>query len=97
LVKGQSTEYVFQWRWKYESGDDEYDTFLGNLSTKENVGVAVKFDVYSVANTEIGTNGGFVESGLSDIVAAAVAFVLLSAAITLTIVVLVKRRNQLDV
>ena len=93
LRSGESTEYVFQWKWLFEADNDEYDTFLGNLSTDTEVGISVKFDVYSVANTDIEINGGLVQSGLGDILFAGLSILLLIIAIILTIVVLVKKRR----
>lgn len=58
LRKGESVEYIFQWKWPYESEDDEYDTYLGNIVYEENIGVIVEFDVYSTANTTLDDNGG---------------------------------------
>ena len=59
LLKGESIEYLFQWKWVFESGDDEYDTFLGNSSIQENIAVSVSFSVHATANTELAQNGGF--------------------------------------
>lgn len=94
LLKGQSAEYVFQWKWEFESGDDYYDTQLGNDATKENIGISVKFDLHAEANTDIGVNGGVIESGLGDIIFAAVVLVMLAAAITLMILIIVKNKKH---
>lgn len=32
-------DYTIEWRWQFERGDDEYDTYMGNLSTESLVGV----------------------------------------------------------
>ena len=93
LVKGESTEYVFQWKWEFESGDDSYDTSLGNLPTDANVGVSVKMELYATANTAIGINGGVWRSGLGEILFAALVFILLLIAIIL-ILLKKKRDNQ---
>lgn len=94
LVKGESVEYVFEWKWEFESGNDEYDTFLGNISGIENVGIAVAFQLYAEANTVIGTNGGFMKSGLGDIVFAGLAFILLIIAIILLVLAIVKYKKN---
>ena len=93
LVKGESAEYIFEWKWDFESGSDEHDTFLGSISKEENVGLMVKFDLYAEANTDVGTNGGIMKSGLGDIISAGVAFVLLVAAIVLLIIYLKKKKE----
>ena len=94
LVKGESTEYYFQWKWEFESGDDAYDTFLGSLSNTDVVGIEVAFTVHAEANTDIGINGGVMKSGLGDIIVAGIAFLLLIIAIILTSFVLLKKRKS---
>ena len=94
LVKGESAEYYFQWKWEFESGDDTYDTFLGSLSNTENVGIEVAFTVQAEANTDIGTNGGIMQSGLGDIIAAGITLLLLIIAIVLTVMVFLKKRKS---
>jgi len=92
LVKGESTEYVFQWKWEFETGDDAYDTSLGNLPTDANVGVSVKMELHATANTDIGTNGGVWRSGLGEILFAGLVFILLLIAIIL--ILLKKKRDN---
>lgn len=58
LAKGESVEYIFQWKWPYENGDDEYDAFLGNKVHEETIGVTVSFDAYAAANTTLEDNDG---------------------------------------
>lgn len=91
LVKGASTEYVFEWKWDFESGDDEYDTFLGSIANSEDVGLSVTFDLRAEANTDIGANGGVVDSGLIYTIVTAVALTLLTASTILMTVYFVKR------
>lgn len=97
LVKGESTEYIFEWRWIFESGNDEHDTFLGSISKDANVGLAVSFNVHSEANTDIGTNGGVVKSGLGDIIFIGVVLIMLIIAIALLLVYITKKRNHKNI
>lgn len=93
LLKGESAEYVFQWKWEFESGDDEYDTFLGSIADAKNVGIFVKLDLHAEANTEIGANGGIMKSGLGNIIVAGASLAFLIAAVTLMIIYIVKKRK----
>ena len=95
LVKGESTEYVFQWKWEFESGDDAYDTQLGQTATKEKVGVSVAFTVHAAANTTLGENGGVMQSGLGEILFVGGAILLWMAAIAL-MVLMIRRRRESD-
>ena len=42
LSVGQVESLYFQWKWDFE-GDDEYDTYLGNLTGEDTAGVNVAF------------------------------------------------------
>ena len=94
LVKRESAEYYFQWKWDFEGGDDKFDTLLGGLTEKVNVGVSVKFHILSVANTSIGANGGVVKSGLGEIIFSAISFVLLLGSCGLIIYVISKKNKS---
>ena len=94
LVKGESAEYLFEWKWAYESGDDEYDTFLGNLQDDASAGVQVSFELYAEANTDIGTNGGVMESGLGEIIFTGASLAGLATTTTLMIVYTAKKRRK---
>ncbi len=93
LVKGGTAEYVFEWRWQFESGDDQYDTFLGLLAKYKNVGVTVSFDLLAQANTDIDANGGIDGSGMGEIIFIAFVLLLLVIALILLIVYLVKKHK----
>ncbi len=54
----QSAEYIFQWKWAFESGNDEYDTFLGSAAVDKDIFVHAVFGIYAMANTQIATGGG---------------------------------------
>ena len=58
LLKGEAVEYLFQWKWPFESGDDDYDAFLGNKVHDETIGVTISFETYATANTTLDVNGG---------------------------------------
>lgn len=95
LKKGESVEYIFQWKWPYESGDDGYDTFLGDNVYEENIGVIVSFDVYATANTTLDDNDGLfgnVYGNTSFILIFTV--LLLIAIIILLIYKFIKKRNK---
>ena len=85
ILAGDSAEYIFQWKWDFESGDDAYDTFLGNLASEETVAVEVGMSVYAAANTDIGLNGGFMKSGLGEIIFTAIVLASLAGSVALLI------------
>lgn len=90
LLSNETIEYYFQWRWAFESGDDAYDTFLGNIANTENVGISVKFNLFAVANTSIGANGGH-NAPLMRIIRMLIVVILLVIATVLFIIYIIKK------
>jgi uncharacterized membrane protein len=93
IKRGESAEYLFQWKWPFESGDDAYDTFLGNIAG-EDVGIKVSFTLRAEANTSIGANGGFWGSGLGRAIWWWLFFILLLIAIILLLISIFKRKKK---
>lgn len=94
LKKGESAEYLFEWKWEFESGNDAYDTELGAASVTANVGVAVEFSVHAEANMNVAANGGFMASGLGIIMLLGILLLLLLIAIILLTIRLLKKRKS---
>ncbi|MBQ9746678.1 MAG: uL15 family ribosomal protein [Clostridia bacterium] len=97
LEKGESAEYIFQWKWPFESGDDAYDSFLGNNSINENISVSIAFSVHAEANTALEYNGGFWGSGSGYTVFGVIFLILLLVAIVLLIISIFKQRIPKEV
>lgn len=96
LKKGESVEYVFEWKWEFESGNDEYDTELGNASVTTDIGVIVEFSVHAEANTNVAINGGFMDSGLGCIVLWGILLLLLLIAIILLTIRMIKKYKRAE-
>ncbi len=97
LAKGEAVEYLFQWKWPFESGDDEYDTFLGDTVLTDDISVAVAFSIHAEANTDMDINGGFFGSGAHDNIGLLLFLILLLAAIALLVVYkLIQKRKKTD-
>lgn len=86
LMKNETAEYVFQWKWPFESGDDKYDSFLGEATFEGDIGVELSFGLHAETNTTVTANGGFASSPSGKITLIVVIFLLLAAAITLLII-----------
>lgn len=93
LGKNESTEYIFEWQWEFESGDDEYDTIIGTLAKEECIGVSVKFDLLAEANTSVEANGGFISSEIGEMIVSCLAIAILGTTITLLIITAVKEKK----
>ena len=49
--------YIFSWQWPYESGNDEFDTMLGNLAVDEDVTLTIEINAVAMADEY--ADGGF--------------------------------------
>jgi len=49
LDPGNYAIYNLEWRWPFESGDDAYDTYLGNLATEEDVTLTIVIRTFATA------------------------------------------------
>ena len=95
LEKAEAAEFVFEWMWPFESGNDEQDTVLGNQ--EKDIGLEVAFKFHSVANTTLEDNGGW--DGHPDhgknIILAFIALALLVGLIILIAYIIKKRKEAL--
>jgi len=68
LSPGRYTYYTLDWRWPFESGNDEYDTFLGNLAAEEDITITIVISTTAVAEegTEPGGDEGLVPPDTGD-------------------------------
>lgn len=49
LDPGNYAIYNLEWKWPFESGDDAYDTYLGNLATEEDVTLTIVIRTFASA------------------------------------------------
>ncbi len=92
LTKAQAGEFVFEWVWPYEGGNDEQDTALGNQ--QKDIGVEVAFAIHSVANTSLADNGGWdghPDHGKNIVIAVTTGILLIITIIA--IILLIKKRR----
>lgn len=93
LLKNETKEYVFQWKWPYESGDDAYDSFLGSLDGEENVGAEISFGLHATASLDVASNGGFFSSPQGRVIVLLIIAILLAVAIALLLIYIFTRRK----
>lgn len=56
LGAGRYGYYILEWVWPFESGDDAYDTLLGNEAIQENITFTI--EISTVATTSANPNAG---------------------------------------
>ena len=91
LPKGEVDEYVLQWRWLYERGDDAGDTALGN-APEGSVGISVGMSLSAEQDLSAEANGGLFKVGTEEILWILIFFILLLIAIVLLIISLLRRK-----
>ena len=91
LGVNETAEYVFEWKWPFESGDDAYDSFLGSANFAGGAGLDLSFNIHSEANLSSDANGGFFTAPQGKVVRILIIFILLLIAVILFIIYLVKR------
>ena len=55
---GKYAYYVLDWKWPFESGDDELDTMLGDMSVTQEITFTLEVTTYSVESPDPGADGG---------------------------------------
>ena len=92
LKRGESAEYIFQWKWDYESGNDEYDTHLGTTAVTADIGLSVSFTVQAEANTSVVENS--VNRDLWNIILLALLVLMLLITFILVVTYIAKKKEE---
>ena len=58
IGRNSYANYKFYWRWAFESGDDVFDTLLGDLSTKQEVSLTVHIASSAALSEDPSSSGG---------------------------------------
>lgn len=58
IGKNSYIYYVLDWRWKFDSGNDDFDTFLGNLSSNSTVKFTINISSTAIQSEELDSLGG---------------------------------------
>lgn len=92
IGKNSYIYYDLDWRWVFVTGNDELDTFLGNLSAKSDLDLTVSIMASAVQSDEYDALGGL-PSGLDDPITGGdfnpVPYIMLNVIILLIIIVLI--------
>ena len=58
LGAGKYTYYTLDWQWPFESGNDEYDTFLGNLAVEEDITLTIEIETTAECSEDHDNDSG---------------------------------------
>ena len=92
LGSGRYSVYTLDWTWPFESGNDEWDTFLGNEAVKQDITLTIKINTVATVNANANAGGGMLpQTGDS---ANATIYVLLMASSILIFFLLLCNREK---
>lgn len=94
LMPNETTEYVFQWQWPFESGDDSHDTFLGSSSAENDVSVDLSFSLRAEANLTVAEDGRFVGSFTGKPIMLFLSMLLVAIAIVILLTYTIRKRTE---
>lgn len=63
LGAGSYSACFLEWEWPFESGDDEFDTLLGDLAVEEDLVLTIRIDVSAQYNPDPSAPGGNPQTG----------------------------------
>lgn len=55
--------YTLEWMWPFESGDDNYDTYLGDLSIDDTLELTINIQTVSTVSANMNATGGLPQTG----------------------------------
>ena len=55
--------YTLDWQWPFESGNDEYDTMLGDMAVEQDLILTIEIETLAVTSTDPSAGGGLVQTG----------------------------------
>lgn len=94
LDKDTSIEYIFEWKWAYEAGNDTQDTLLGSSSAMQDLNLSLSFTVHAENSIPFDAYFNITETGLGGILLSATVLLLgIIALISLVILLFKKLRG----
>lgn len=96
IASGNVMPYTLQWEWPYESGDDAYDTMLGNLAVEEDISLTIVINTTASYNPNPDQPGGVPDTGDTTNVALLFITMVASMAAILILLLLKPRKEQKD-
>lgn len=93
IAAGNIYPYTLEWEWPFESGDDAYDTKLGNLAVGEDISLTIVIKTTAEGSDDPGQPGGTPETGDTTNVAMLAGMMVVSLA-GILFLLLIRRRKE---
>lgn len=94
LGAGKYTYYTLDWQWPFESGNDEYDTYLGNLAAEEDITLTIEIKTKAMCSADHDNESGITAPKTGDINNVTVWSILLAGTFVIIICLLFKREEE---
>lgn len=96
LGAGKYTYYTMDWVWPFESGNDEYDTLLGNMAVEGDIVLTVVINTMAEESVDPDDNSGITppQTGDDSILALWIALAVSSVVLMLILLLLYKRDEE---
>lgn len=90
-------QYIVRWKWDFENGTDDYDTFLGNQAVEEEIACHININViseYDYNPSDVSEPSDSVVTGDNNMIWIYVVLSAFSAVLLLMIIFVSKRKNN---
>lgn len=95
LGAGKYTYYTLDWMWPFESGNDEYDTMLGNMAVDEDLIFTIKIKTTAEANVDPTVDDGITPPQTGDNTQLALWIVIaVSSFVVFIILVIIQKKEK---
>lgn len=95
ISAGYVYPYTLEWEWPFESGDDAYDTMLGNLAVEEDISLTIVIKTTASYNPDPDKPGGIPETGDTSQVAL-YAMLMVASLAGILLMLLLDRKEETD-
>ncbi len=94
VAAGNIYPYTLEWEWPYESGNDEYDTMLGNLAVEEDISLTIVIKTTATCDEDPKNPGGIPQTGDTNDVGMLMTVLVLSVSGFFLTVMLLRKDEQ---
>lgn len=95
IAAGNVYPYTLEWQWPYESGNDAYDTMLGNLAVGEDISLTIIIRTAASFNSDPDAEGGIPPTGDTGSIGLMVILMICSMA-GILLLMLLRRKGNTD-
>ena len=88
--------YTLEWMWPFESGDDEYDTYLGDFSVEDTLELTVNIQTVSTVSANMDYTGGGLPTKTGDTTNIWMYVGIMGVSLIAVLIIIIIRRREDD-